>query len=326
MACQAAQIPSAENPASPSTGGNRRVSIEKTAYKGWPNCYRLSNGRIELIATTDVGPRIIRLGFPNGPNEFKEFDEMIGKTGGDEWRIYGGHRLWHSPEARPRSYEPDNSPVQARVDGDTLHLVQPVEAATAIEKAVDVKLYADAAHVRVTHRLKNTGLWPVELAPWALSVMAPGGAAFAPQPTKAHPDLLLPNRTLVLWPYSNMADPRHVWGKDFVILKSQDATGPTKLGLSANDGWAAYSNHGHLFVKRFAYKENAHYPDNGCSVEIYTNTGMLELETLGPLQTLQPGESVEHVEEWYLLDGPAVTDDASAHQAAQVIEKATQPL
>ena len=29
---------------------------------------------------------------------FKEYDEQMGKTGGDEWRIYGGHRLWIAPE------------------------------------------------------------------------------------------------------------------------------------------------------------------------------------------------------------------------------------
>ena len=29
-----------------------------------------------------------------------------GKTGGSEWHIYGGHRLWHAPEVMPRTYYP----------------------------------------------------------------------------------------------------------------------------------------------------------------------------------------------------------------------------
>jgi hypothetical protein len=62
-------------------------------YAGWERCVRLSNGIVELVATMDVGPRIIRFGFIGGDNEFKEYPEMLGKTGGDEWRIYGGHRL-----------------------------------------------------------------------------------------------------------------------------------------------------------------------------------------------------------------------------------------
>ena len=32
--------------------------IERIQYGGWPNCFRVSNGKIELIVTGDVGPRI----------------------------------------------------------------------------------------------------------------------------------------------------------------------------------------------------------------------------------------------------------------------------
>ena len=66
---------------------------EKFSYGGWPNCVRLTNGQIVVVITTDVGPRVIRLGFVGGQNLFKEFAEDMGKTGGHEWRSYGGHRL-----------------------------------------------------------------------------------------------------------------------------------------------------------------------------------------------------------------------------------------
>ena len=52
---------------------------ERTQYGGWPNCYRLSNGTVELIATADVGPRIIRFGFTGGQNLFAEFPDQLGK-------------------------------------------------------------------------------------------------------------------------------------------------------------------------------------------------------------------------------------------------------
>ncbi len=56
------------------------VRIEKIAYQGWANCYRVSNGEIELVVTGDVGPRIIRCGFSGGQNLFKEFAEQLGKN------------------------------------------------------------------------------------------------------------------------------------------------------------------------------------------------------------------------------------------------------
>ncbi len=55
------------------------VKVEKTQYQGWQNCYHISNGAVELIVTADVGPRIIRYGFVDGPNVFKEYREQLDK-------------------------------------------------------------------------------------------------------------------------------------------------------------------------------------------------------------------------------------------------------
>ncbi|HXF27943.1 MAG TPA: hypothetical protein VN610_11740, partial [Bryobacteraceae bacterium] len=91
------------------------VKVEKINYHGWPNSYRITNGTVELIALTDVGPRIIRYGFVGGQNLFKEFEEQLGKSGESTWEARGGHRLWMSPEDKVLTYAPDNSPVQFKV-------------------------------------------------------------------------------------------------------------------------------------------------------------------------------------------------------------------
>ncbi|MDP8214012.1 MAG: hypothetical protein RAO92_03640 [Candidatus Euphemobacter frigidus] len=80
------------------------VRIEKFTCGGWKNCLRLTNGLVEVVVTTDVGPRVIRYGFSDAPNMFCEVEKDRGRIGGDEWRMYGGHRLWHSPEDNPRTY------------------------------------------------------------------------------------------------------------------------------------------------------------------------------------------------------------------------------
>jgi hypothetical protein len=289
------------------------VDLQRTDYHGWPNCYRLSNGLIDLIATTDVGPRIIRFGFEGEENEFKEYEDTAGQVGGDEWRIYGGHRLWHAPEARPRTYYPDNSPVTLEQHRDFVRLVQLPETTTGIQKEIDIRLSAASAHVEMTHRLRNTNLWVVQLAPWALSVMAPGGTAIIPlPPRRSHQESLLPSSSIALWAYTDMADPRWRWGKTYVLLRqSQQSDTPQKAGVMVTHGWAAYARAGHLFVKRCSYVEWARYPDLGCSVEAFTNADMLELETLGPLVDLQPGAAVEHVEHWHLFrDVPTPQNDA----------------
>lgn len=290
---------------------------EIVSYQGWPTCARLSNGSIELIITGDVGPRIIRFGFLNSHNEFAEYAGQVGKTGGDEWRIYGGHRLWHAPEAKPRTYFPDNHPVKFEQHAGFLRVIQPVEPTTGIQKEIDIALAPDAAHVHLTHRLRNLGVWPVELAVWALSVMAPGGTAIIPMPPRgSHNDHLLPANSLALWPYTNMSDARWTWGEKYILLRQDpNASNPQKTGAAVPDGWVAYARSNHLFVKRFTHMRGATYPDFGSSVETFTNSDMLEVETLSPLTALAPGQAVEHVENWHLFDGvPMPGSDADVER------------
>lgn len=287
--------------------------IERINYKGWPNCYRLSNGVVDLVVTTDVGPRVIRFGFVGQGNEFAEFAEMLGKTGGDEWRLYGGHRLWHAPETMGRTYFPDNDPVKLVQKPEIVRLIQPTEPTTGIQKEIDIRLLPQEARVEVTHRLRNQNLWAVELAPWALSVMAPGGTAVVPlPPRRSHEEQLQPASTLTLWAYTNMSDPRWRWGQQYVMLRQDaNATTPQKAGVMCLDGWAAYARNGHLFVKRFEHQPDATYPDLGSSVEIFTDPNMLEVETLAPLVSLAPGATVEHLEQWHLFPNVPQPSDES---------------
>jgi hypothetical protein len=293
------------------------IQLEKTDYGGWPNSYRLSNGILDLVATTDVGPRIIRFGFVGEQNEFKEYQGMLGQTGGDEWRIYGGHRLWHAPEDPARTYFPDNSPVGLQQHPGFVRLVQAIEPTTGIQKEMDLRLSPRAAQVQVIHRLRNRGPWAVELAPWALSVMAPGGVAIIPLPPRGtHPEFLLPASTITLWAYTDISDPRWTWGHKYVMLRQDpQATTPQKAGYMVPDGWAAYARGGHLFVVRFDYVEGGPYPDLGSCVETWTDPEMLEVETLGPLTRLPPGAEVEHVEHWFLFrDVPMPESDADVDE------------
>jgi hypothetical protein len=292
--------------------------VEQVAFGGWPNCQRLSNGRVEVIVTTDVGPRVVRFAFVGGPNLFREFPAMQGLTGGEEWRMYGGHRFWHAPEDVALSYVPDNGPVPAEPLPDGLRLTQPPEALTGLQKTLELRLAPDAARVQVTHRLTNRGQAAITRAPWALSVMGEGGTAIIPLPPRGpHAENLLPASQLVLWAYTDMADPRWTWGQKFILLRQDPQRAAyQKVGASVPDGWAAYARAGQLFVKRFNYVPGAPYPDLGCSVETFTNAEMLELETLAPLATLAPGLSAEHVETWHLFDGvPMPANDAEVEAA-----------
>jgi hypothetical protein len=289
-------------------------SVEKTEYKGWKNNLVLRNGTAEVIVTLDVGPRIISYRMGKGKNVFKEYPQELGKTGEPEWKIRGGHRLWTAPEDTTRTYAPDNGPVNSKDEGfGRIRFTAAGEAAYGVQKELVVQLAPQGTQVTVVHVLKNTGAKPTTLAPWALSVMAPGGTAVIPLPEKRpHPGPpqnarssrdYAPNQTLVLWPFFDFKDPRWRFGTKYITVKQDGRRGPTKIGLAHSMGWVAYWNDGTLFVKRFEYDENKPYPDNGCNFETFTNEDMLEIESLGPVMTLAPGESVEWTETWELANG-----------------------
>jgi hypothetical protein len=283
-------------------------TMERVEYKGWKNCWRLSDGNVDLVVTTDIGPRIIRFGFVGGENMFHESPGDIGKTGGDKWISYGGHRLWHAPEVSPRTYAPDNSPVSAEKKGQWLIVSCPKEETTGIRKELHIRLTeapAGEGRAEILHVLHNENPWAVQFAPWAITVMTAGGTAILPLPPRGtHADNLLPTCSLATWAYTNMGDPRWSWLEKHVLLRQDvNAKGPQKVGVMSPAGWLAYAVNGNLFAKKAAYVKGVVYPDLGSNIESFTNSSMLELETLGPLAFVEASAAVEHREEWRLVKG-----------------------
>ena len=278
--------------------------MEKVRYGGWENCYRLANDQVDLVVTGDVGPRIIRFGFGGKENMFKEFADQMGKTSGDEWMNFGGHRLWHAPEAIPRTYYIDTEPVLIQEIDNGLIATQKPEPTTGLQKQLSITLDLEKPQVQVKHTLINHNLWAVETAPWALSVMAPGGVGILTLPVRApHPENMLPTSTLSIWPYTNLSDPRWVFGERYLLLKQDpDNSAPQKIGIYTTDGWAAYANFGSLFVKQVPLQFGEIYPDLGANFELFTNEEILEVESLGPIDSIPPKGQISHLETWTLYD------------------------
>lgn len=278
--------------------------MKKISFLGWDNCIQLSNGQVELVVTTDVGPRIIHFSFCNEENIFGTIADQVGRTGDAEWNNYGGHRFWLAPEDMRSTYYPDNQPVTVEEHDGFVRFMAPLETTTQMQKTVDVALDPKAAKVTVSHTVKNHGPWTVELAPWALSVMAKGGTAVLPLPPQgSHAENLLPTGHLITWAYTKMNDPRWTWGEQFILLRQDpSATDPQKIGSNNVQGWLGYVHNGRFFLKQFEPHNNqATYPDNNCSTELYTDPNILELETLAPLVQLEPGASASHTETWQLF-------------------------
>lgn len=303
------------------------LTHEIVAFGGWENNLAISNPTCELLVTLDVGPRILSFALAGGVNVFKVFDAQLGESAEETWQSRGGHRLWLAPESFPFSYYPDNEAVEHTIHPNgAITLVAPDEMPQGFSKQLDITLDETKPRVRIVHRLINVVDEEQEVAAWALSVMDAGGIEIIPQPpTKPHPGLgpgdFTPNRSLVLWPFTDLSDARYFIGERFITLSQSALGGATKLGLNHEVGWVGYWNEGTLFVKRFSHDPKATYPDRNCNFETFTNEEILEVETLSPLQTLKPGGTLEWVEEWELYaDVPAFepTDEDAIAAALKI--------
>jgi hypothetical protein len=235
-----------------------------------------------------------------------------------DYQFLGGHRIWHAPEALPRTYIPDGE-VQTSDVPNGVFLGTATEAGTGIQKCMEIRLSPNKASVTVTHTLLNNGLWTVELAPWAITQFRQGGTVILPMPVgNADPAGLLHNRQLSIWPYTRMNDPRVRWDDEFILFQADSLLPPFKIGYFNPHGWMAYWVDGVLFRKTFDVKSGLPHPDNNCNCEMYCNHLFVELESLGPLTALAPGASITHVETWDVFAGvESLPEKAQALLAAK---------
>jgi hypothetical protein len=284
-----------------------------TRFAGY-DCIKLENDALALWVIQSAGPRIIGLALQFGDNLFAEVpDVTLNCPGEGAYSLRGGHRLWHAPEDPRRTYIPDDTPVTITDAEKGVLVMQPVEAQTGIRKSLTITLPDQDARVIIDHTLHNLGEWRVELAPWAITQFKPGGVAILPQPAEPADEYgLLPNRHIVLWPYTPINSPHITWGDRYVFVEATVQSGALKIGFPNPVGWMGYALGDAFFVKYAAYRPDAAYFDRGSSSECYCNPRFLELETLGPRTTLTPGESVTHRETWAIYAAVTVRPDETA--------------
>ncbi len=288
-------------------------------FKEYGKVLCVSNGVIEAYVTIERGPRIIRFGFVDGqnimcsnrkcftPKSDKEFTDFFGE--GKCWENLGGHRIWLSPEAYPQTYYPDNDPVKYEITESGAIFTPAAEVENGVQKQLEIKMDSNNADMQVIMRVTNISNADKEFAIWGLSVSEKGGTVIIPMNT--NDTGLLANRIVAVWPYTDMNDSRIYWGKKYVTVKQdENAQGPLKLGFDLNCGTVYYCLGEDIFRKSYKtlHLDGAVYPDGGCSFETYTNSDMIEVESLGELKVVAPEETVEHTEGWSLVKKPCEVD------------------
>jgi hypothetical protein len=296
----------------------------------------ITNGLIRVEYLTTGGPRITGLYLLNPDSSTPETGNLLAEKLGIQWdtpygpySFSGGHRLWIAPENPAFTAIPDNSGLVVKTisDPSRISLIQPANALTPIQRSMCIRLHVNHPAVSVEHELKNDGSETAKLSPWAITQFPMGGLAVLPHDASGiDPHNLQPNRNLVLWPYTHLDDPRLRVSDQGCLLYANSMPTPCKIGAFNRLGWLAYFRKGNLFIKRFlTYTEKtgstdelspnelvSSFPDLGCNSETYVKDKFIELESLGPVVPVEPGESITHVEEWLAYTGFETPNDISA--------------
>lgn len=279
------------------------MAAERVEFAGHA-AVRLEAGAVSVVAITSVGPRILGLLTADGRNALVELPDLtLPCPGSDPIHLRGGHRLWAAPEDPRVTYRPDDAPVEVADLPDGVRLTAPADPVAGTQRELAVRVLGPE-RLRVEHRVINRADRAQRLAAWAITMVPPGGRAWLPLlagPFDAGG--FQANRNIVLWPYTRLDDPRLSIGESLLELRGDRPAGPAtrgpvKVGASLRRGWLAHWRDGILLVKRAIHAEDRRHADLEASGQLYANPDLTELETLGPLVDLQPGEAAEHQEDW----------------------------
>jgi hypothetical protein len=266
---------------------------------------------ISVELATAFGPRIVGLRPGDGPNLFVDLGDFSADLpDGRRYFFRGGHRLWLAPEVIEITYEPDNDPVATTMEG----LSASVSASSGgIEKTIRIAVDSTTAMVTVDHSITNEGDEPRECVPWAITQLRPGGMGLLPLGIDhSDPHGLQAYTRVIGWPYTDWTALASSPDHDVLYVNGTRET-PTKVGTSLTRGWLAYEIDGWLFAKYAATARPG--VDLGAAGQLYACKDFVELESLGQLATLAPGETTEHREIWKIWPTPV-----SLEAAATLIE------
>lgn len=285
------------------------ITIKEENFENLGNCLYISNGIFEMRVTLDIGPRIISYNLFSKKNVLfvdkddtinsnnQEYQDFFGK--GKAWHLYGGHRIWASPEKFPDTYYPDNEKVDYVINENAITFTAGIEKTSGFQKSIKISFDEKTSNVEVINTIKNCSDTVKSASVWAICAVAEGAECMINMlsPEKE----LVPNRSIALWPYTNISDPRlRITDKSIKVYQDKNADGALKIGANNLSGMCCAQVCGQVFSKEYKVYDGQNYPDYNCSCEIYTLGNYTEIETLSPIYEIKPSESVSHIEKWSL--------------------------
>ncbi len=256
-------------------------------------------GPYEVDIATSFGPRITSLRRRGGPELLAHLgDDVVIEQASGPYVFRGGHRLWAAPETPAVTYAPDDHECAISASEGYVSISAPPDSA-GISKRIVVSESKNGLMVEHVLTFGSDHHAEQPLAPWAITQFPMGGHAVLP--LAGGDTSPLPNRNLVLWPYTNVDDPRISFRSDAVVVEAGPGA-KIKLGAGPSPGQLGYFRDGWLFLKTVESGRGRTVPDFGAVGQVYVGDGFCELESVGPVSSAAPGTSAVLTEMWSVAE------------------------
>jgi hypothetical protein len=303
-----------------------------TDYFGHKNCIVLENADTRVVLTGEGGGRVLEYAF-KGKNSMYLSPTQKGwtwdKSQEPPWEGPTGGRTDIGPEttipAHPELWLGD---WQAEITGPRQARLTSVEdGPTGVQLIREFRLAETGSHLSCTQIMRNVSDEHKSWGHWSRTFAPGGGIVVIPlSKTSRFPQHYIrygPGPVMNFQP--NDANIRQRDGYLEVLGTPEQA----KLGMDSMEGWFAYlMHHDQMFVKRYrTYPDRVYGEMAALTISIwYYKNEMCELEPIGPLEDLDPGEAAAFVEDWYLLewDYPAEGEDVDLQALTAKVEAETR--
>jgi hypothetical protein len=276
-------------------------AIARVDFHGW-EAIALRNPVAEAVVVPAIG-RIMRFGLRVGggeasPAPFWSHPDLSSMLPADEngWINYGGDKAWPAPQSAwpaiagrvwppPQTF--DAAPYAASIDGNRVRLVSPVDRFYGIRvtRAIAIDPAKPILTIETTYD-KVRGA-PVRVAVWSITQLEAPERLFVRLPERAS----FPGGYALRLP----AAPRDLRTDGRLLSLAQDPVQKTMI-VSDGDALAWIGRGLDLLIENVTDEPAdaaARWPDSA-HAQIYTNPrgseSYVELELLGPLHDLRPGD------------------------------------
>jgi hypothetical protein len=297
-----------------SAGRQKGVSVACISYHGWPDCYLIANGSVEAVVVPAIG-RVMQLRLKGDAGgafwQNRVLHGQLHDAASSDWLNFGGDKCWPAPQSawpqhQGRDWPPpvafDARPVEVVAVECGVVLTSPIDPGYGIQVVRRVELDPAQPIMRIATEFRKISGAPVTVGIWTITQMS-------------EPELVcmqLPDASKFAAGFSRLmsVEPADLKVDGRLLSLTRHSQQQVKIGSDGSSmAWLGQN----CVVRIDTDIRPGEYPDGGCVTEVYTNPDPLqyvELETLGPLTTMNPGDRIEQTTAYTLR--PRSTTDLQA--------------